>query len=167
MSLVDFYLRQTELTSHVRKQMLKDVSDEDGHWQPALGVPPIAWHVGHLATTEAATFLLMGKGEADEQLTNLLPFYRMGVHLPDDLSGLPRLSELAKLSEPWRERVIAFVKSLSADELNSELPNRMPEGLPDMIRTYADCLTALGVHEGHHNGEISLLRRLKGKAGLF
>ncbi len=166
MNGIDLFIQQTELAHGFREKLLKGISDEQGLWQPQPGIPPIAWHTGHVALVETGLFLGMGKGELSELAGRWYPLYRMGAPLPVDLNILPKLSELAPAVKEWRAETLDFVKTLKPADLSETLPHRKEGQVPDFIQTYGDCLVVLGVHAGHHNGEISLLRRQLGMDGL-
>lgn len=166
MTLVDVFIQQTERTAAFRERLLDDISDEQGHWQPQPDVPPIAWHVGHIAAVETGILLGMGKGELCELAARWYPLFKMSATLPDDLTLLPALSVLKPETAEWRKETLAFLKTLTPDALHKPLPHRKNVQIPEFLQTFNDCLGTLGVHAGHHNGEISLLRRLLGKPGL-
>lgn len=166
-ALVETYLHQTEFTARARKElMLAGLTDEESLWQPQPGIPPITWHVGHIAVTEASLFLGMGKGMWDEIDEAWIQTFSMGAALPDPITELPPLSQVLPEAARLRKRCVKHVLSLSEEDLGRKLPHRQDE-MPDFLQTYADCLRSLGLHEGHHNGEISLLRRLLGRPGPF
>jgi len=167
MSLIEQYFQQTGMLRGFQAKLLDGLDDAQGYWQPGPNIPPIAWHLGHLIYVEASVFLGLVKGAADPEIGSYQKHYRMGTVLPEPIAALPKLSEVRKLGEAWRPRVAEFLKTLNPHEL--ERPLNVPAGIevPAFLKTPGDCLRALAVHEGHHNGEISLLRRLQGLKGFI
>jgi len=165
---VELYIQQTGLGSDVRdNMMLGEISDEESLWQPYDGGPPIAWHVAHLRASEAIIFLGMGNGDWDAIDPEWMENYKMGSSIPADVNELPPLGAIKGTCARLREQTVAFLCTLAQEDLDKELPHRRDEHIPAFIRTYRDCLRVFPLHEGHHNGEISLIRRMLGKAKLF
>jgi uncharacterized protein YndB with AHSA1/START domain len=167
-ALVEFYLHQAEFAGYARREfMLGDVSDEESLWQPRTDLPPIAWHVAHLAYSEAMLFLGMCKGDTTFAPEGWSEWYPMGVDISAVASKLPPLSVVMPDVARLHGEVVAFVRTLQEDDLEKEMAYLDAERIPEFIRTPGDCLRTLALHEGHHNGEISLLRRLLNKQAPF
>jgi hypothetical protein len=87
----------------------------------------------------------------------------MGAELPKDESTLPPLSEVLPITDDLYERSETYLRTLPPETFLQPLPHRKDHLIPPFIQTLADALEVFPVHEGHHTGEISLLRRLLGK----
>ncbi len=167
MDLRSHYIRQTAMSRGILKNhLLKDLSDKEAFHVPKPGIPPIVWHVGHIAVTESAALLGMGKGEWDALPRHWLDQFAMGSRQPQDPRMFPRLSALMPEIDRLAEACIACARSLAEDELKQPLPHWKDGYLPIFMRSWAGCLTGLPVHFGHHTGQISLLRRLQEKQGF-
>ncbi len=133
LALVETYVKQTEFTGTARKELLlAGLTDEESLWQPRPGIPPIVWHVSHIAVTEASLFLGMGKGAWDEIDDAWIQTFSMGAALPNPITEIPPLSQVASEATKLRKRCIKHILSLSEEDLNRKLPHRQDE-VPERI----------------------------------
>ena len=139
--------------------LLPDMSDEDSLWRPRVDIPSIAWHVGHMATVEAVITVGLHGGRMDEIPEYWAEHYKIGATLPDPANDLTPLSQL--LPEVLRVRGIVeeYLQGVAPEDFDRPFEN-LPEGFPDAIKNLAIGLSILPIHEGHHNGEITVLTRL-------
>ena len=77
------------------------------------------------------------------------------------------LSAIQAETPRLQEACCARLATLTDDDLAK--PMEPPAGieLPEFLKTLGQALGALPVQKGHHNGEISLLRRLLGRPGVM
>jgi hypothetical protein len=165
MTAIDTFVMQYQAIATMRDGMLAGLSDAEGYWQPRPDVPPICWHIAHVARVSAGVLLGAGKGQYDLLPAAWNEFYQMGGKLPTPITRLPALStvvpELAKVDAA----ILAFVRTLAPAQLGETMPHRKP-GMPDFLKTFADALARIPIHCTHHHGEVMLLRRLQGKPNL-
>ena len=160
------YLAQAKFAAGMRADMLANVADDEAYWQPAADIPPVVWHVAHIHATNASALLGMGLGDLSAVPAGWGDLFGVGVTLPDSITALPPLSEVTAAAVDLAAAVNDYVATLDDERLDQPLPN--PEGkLPDFLKTLADCLMALHIHESHHNGETMLLLRQQGKPRMM
>ena len=105
LSPVDTFVARVGLPRTVRtKHFLDAISDEESLWRPKPDIPPVAWHVAHLATTEALTVLAMSGNQWDIIPAFWQDRYVMGAELPNDGNTLLPLSEVMPITEDLYEK---------------------------------------------------------------
>jgi len=165
MTAIDTFVTQYQTMVTMRDGMLAGLSDAEGYWQPNPEVPPICWHVAHVARVNVGVLLGAGKGVTDLLPASWNEHFSMGGKMPLPITRLPALSsvvpELAKVDAA----VLAYARTLRPEQLGEVLPFRKP-GMPEFLKTFADALGRLPIHCAHHHGEVMLLRRLQGKPNL-
>jgi len=163
---VQHYLAQAKFVAGMRAGMLADVADDEAYWQPAPDIPPVVWHAAHIHFTNASALLGMGLGDMSAAPAGWGDLFDVGAALPDPITALPPLVEVTAAAVALDAAVLDYVSTLDDERLDQPLPH--PEDkLPDFLRTLADCLMVLPVHESHHNGEIMLLLRQQGKPHMM
>lgn len=137
------------------KLNLRDISDADGRVEPAGGGNSINWVLGHVVMTRRLVLRLAGAEPVS------------GPELVELYSGEEGVVFDRSRARPL-ERLVAELDA-SQDRLREALPGLSPEALaaPARNTTVADLLTFLWFHEGYHNGQLGLLRRLVGKPGVI
>ena len=165
---IERYFKRVALPRGFREQgLLADLSDEDSLWRAQPDIPPIAWHVAHVAVAEASIILGMSAGKRDEIPEQWLTQYDLGAKIPTAPDDLPPLSAVLPETKRLQESVRAYLCGLSEDAIDAPLAHKPADSRLGFLNTLDDALETLAVHEGHHNGEISLLRRLLGRMGVI
>ncbi len=137
------------------KLNLRDISDADSLFEPPGGGNSINWVLGHVVMTRRLVLRLAGaEPTADAELVEIY-------------SGEEGVVFDRARARPL-EQLLADLDASQA-RLMEALPRLTPEALaaPARNSTVADVLTFLWFHEGYHNGQLGLLRRLVGKPGVI
>jgi len=87
--------------------------------------------------------------------------YRRGSAALRDAGNAVDLARLKSALEETQQRLIPALQALSDATLSAEVPEQFRR--PPLVGTVGQALTKLGYHEGYHNGQIGLLRRMAGK----
>jgi DinB superfamily len=77
-------------------------------------------------------------------------------------------ADLARLKlalEETHKKLIPTLQSLSDEALAAPVPEKFKR--PPLTGTVGEALASLHYHEGYHNGQIGLLRRLAGREGAI
>ena len=82
---------------------------------------------------------------------------RMGSTVVDDASAYPSKADGLKLLEQVRSDTLKFLDGVSEEDLDKPV-----EGGPPKFKTWGSVLGLIGPHEGHHNGQISVIWRRLG-----
>ncbi len=137
------------------KLNLSDISDADSRVEPAGGGNCINWVLGHLVMTRRLVLRLAGAEPASG--AELVEIYSGEEGVVFDRSRARPLEQLVAELDASQERLMAALPGLSPEALAAPVRNT----------TVADLLTFLWFHEGYHNGQLGLLRRLVGKPGVI
>jgi len=145
------------------KRNLDGLSNEDTLIQPPEGGNCLNWVLGHILTARGALLTLAGgkpvlQGDKAEH-------YRRGsagVKAGDDVLDL---ATLRGLLEDSQQQLIPALAAMSEEDLAAPVPEAMRR--PPLTGSMGDAFVRLAYHEGYHNGQIGLLRRLAGKAGAI
>jgi hypothetical protein len=163
MAIIEHWTRQIGFARWLLDALVADISDSEAAERPGPDLPPLAWHVGHVAVTNAGCYLGMGKNDWSSIPEEWITFFRQGTQLPDDASVLPALSSIVPRMHRWDDEITAYVGSLRDEDLGTELQCRERGLVPDEVRTLQDAVTFLPLHALYHTGEVGLQRRRLGK----
>jgi len=78
---------------------------------------------------------------------------------------VPDLATLRGILSDTQHRLIPALAALSDDALRQPVPDQMRR--PPLTGTVGEALIRLHYHEGYHNGQMGLLRRLVGREGAI
>jgi len=141
---------------------LQDLSNEDSLVLPEAGGNCLNWVLGHIVATRGATLMLAG---TPPTLTGEnLAIYRCGSH-PEGTDDFADLATLRGWLSDTQQQLIPALTALSEEDLNRLVPEEQRR--PPLTGSIGDALIRLHYHEGYHNGQIGLLRRLAGKEGAI
>jgi uncharacterized damage-inducible protein DinB len=137
------------------KLNLRDITEEDARRQPPGGANCIGWVLGHLVMTRRLVLRSAGAEPAGDPALVEIYSGEEGVSF-DPSRAFPLERLLADLDESQR-RLLPALAQLT------------PEALSGPVRTtvLGDFLAFLAFHEGYHNGQLGVLRRLAGKPGVI
>jgi uncharacterized damage-inducible protein DinB len=141
---------------------LQDLSNEDSLVLPEGGGNCLNWVLGHIVASRLGTLMLAG---ATPALTGerLAP-YRRGSH-PEGTEGFVDLATLRGWLSDTQQQLIPALAALSEEDLDQLVPEEQRR--PPLTGSIGDALIRLHYHEGYHNGQIGVLRRLAGKEGAI
>jgi len=141
---------------------LQELSHEDSLVLPDAGGNCLNWVLGHLVV--ARNTILMIAGAAPVLTGEQLSAYQRGSH-PEGTDGFVDLATLRGLLDDTQRQLIPALATLSEEALNGAVPEEHRR--PPLTSSVGDALIRLHYHEGYHNGQIGLLRRLAGKPGAI
>ena len=75
------------------------------------------------------------------------------------------IGTLRGLLDDSQQQLIAALAAMAAEDLAAPVPEQFRR--PPLTGSVGDALVRLHYHEGYHNGQIGLLRRLAGKPGAI
>jgi hypothetical protein len=87
--------------------------------------------------------------------------YRRGSAALREGAGAVDVARLKSAFEETQQRLIPALEALGAVALATDVPERFRR--PPLLGTVGQALVRLSYHEGYHNGQIGLLRRVAGK----
>src|SRR5271169_5853168 len=105
--------------------------------------------------------LMLAGGEPAVLTDEEAACYRRGSAALRDAGNAVDLARLKSALEETQQRLIPALQALSDATLSAEVPEQFRR--PPLVGTVGQALTKLGYHEGYHNGQIGLLRRMAGK----
>ncbi|MBN1344427.1 MAG: DinB family protein [Phycisphaerae bacterium] len=115
------------------------------------------WFVGHIGLVD--NFFLSGVAPGK---VRIVPGYDekfgMGSKPTSNPGDYPAVDEVLAYMRERREALLAVLKGMSDEDLDT----RMPEGTPDFIPTYGAAFQLAPVHEAFHLGQVSIAARALG-----
>jgi hypothetical protein len=154
--------RMYEFSYAALNRNLQDLNHDDTVVLPDGGGNCLNWVLGHVVSARSTVLMLAG---ATPTLTGQgMSVYRRGSH-PEGTDGFADLAQLRAMFDETQKQLIPALAALSEEALNSSLPEQHRR--PPLTGTIGDALIRLHYHEGYHNGQIGLLRRLAGKEGAI
>lgn len=141
---------------------LQDLTHQDSLVQPNGGGNCLNWVLGHVIVSRNLVLMLAG---ATPVLTGEhVAGYQRGSH-PEGTEKFLDLATLRGFLDDSQKQLIPALAALSDDALNRAVPEQYRR--PPLTGSLGDALIRLHYHEGYHNGQIGLLRRLAGKEGAI
>ncbi len=137
------------------KLNLRDISDADSRVEPPGGGNSINWVLGHVVMTRRLVLRLAGAEQVSDP--ELVEIYSGEEGVVFDRSRARPLERLVSDLDASQERLVQALAKLTPDALAA----------PARTSTVADVLGFLAFHEGYHNGQLGLLRRVVGKPGVI
>jgi uncharacterized damage-inducible protein DinB len=151
---------QMEIAAHVMEKNVEGMTHEDSLVQPSSGGNCANWVLGHIVRTR----------------NNVLPLVGVEPIFPKDKFDRYERHPVTKSADalPWNELLEAFrathaplmkgIEALPASALSKPAPFS-PSGNPD--ETIGSLLATIAYHEAYHGGQLALLRRVAGRAGVI
>jgi hypothetical protein len=146
------------------RRVMADVPDEKLADEPAPGLNPPLWILGHLAISNDFGLRILGKPPVCPEAW--AKCFGRGSKPADVPLPHPTKAELMQAIERGHEQVTAAARL--ADPARLALPNPAPVFKGTPVETTGDLLALLMTgHFGAHIGQLSLWRRLSGLPHLF
>jgi hypothetical protein len=141
---------------------LQDLTHQDSLLRPDGGGNCLNWVLGHVIVTRNLVLMLAG---ATPVLTGEhVAEYQRGSS-PEGTDNFLDLATLRGLLDDSQKQLIPALAALSEAKLNRDVPDQYRR--PPLTGSLGDALIRLHYHEGYHNGQIGLLRRMAGKEGAI
>ena len=145
------------------KRNLDDVTNEDSLVQPPGAGNCLNWVLGHIVV--ARNTILSLAGGTPVVGDDVAAYYRRGSEPLRLGDKVPDLATLRGLLSDTQQQLVPALAALSDEALAQPVPEQMRR--PPLTGSVADALIRLHYHEGYHNGQMGLLRRLAGKEGAI
>jgi DinB superfamily len=145
------------------KRNLEDVTNEESLVQPPGAGNCLNWVLGHIVAARNTVLKLAGGAPMVGE--DVAAHYRRGSDPLRQGDKVPDLATLRGLLSDTQRQLVPALAALSDDALAQPVPEAMRR--PPLTGSVADALIRLHYHEGYHNGQIGLLRRLAGKEGAI
>jgi DinB superfamily len=139
---------------------LDGLTHEDSVLCPEPAGNCVNWVLGHMVTGRGLVLMLAGADGAvltDDEAAR----YRRGSAALREGGSAVAIDRLKSALDETQQRLIPALNALSAESLSVDVPEQFRR--PPLLGTVGQALTRLGYHEGYHNGQIGLLRRMAGK----
>ena len=143
---------------------LAELNHEDSLFIPEPGGNCINWVLGHVISARGMMLLLTGAGAPIFSEAEAAVFARGSAALKTGDQGVD-LDRLKSALEESQKKLVPALQGLSDATLAADVPEKLKR--PPLMGTIGDALARLCYHEGYHNGQIGILRRLAGKAGAI
>jgi uncharacterized damage-inducible protein DinB len=135
---------------------LEGLSEDELWTRTSERTNPMFWLYGHIVHTRGALLRALGDdfrtGWGDK-------FQRGAVLLPRD--AYPNQAEIGQLRGESSARIQARLAALTDEQLNAPPTATLPA-----VKNMADQIAFLAFHEAYHVGQLGLLRKMLGHAGI-
>ena len=139
---------------------LDGLTHEDSMLSPEPAGNCINWVLGHMVTGRG--LVLMLAGALPTVLTDdEAAAYKRGSAALGEGGNAVDLARLKTALEETQQRLIPALQALSDATLSADVPEQFRR--PPLQGSVGQALVRLGYHEGYHNGQIGILRRMAGK----
>ena len=139
---------------------LDGLSHEDSMISPEPAGNCINWVLGHMVTGRGLVLMLAGASPTTLTDDEAAAYKRGSAALRE--GGNPvDFARLKSALEETQQRLIAALQAVSEETLAKEVPEEFRR--PPLLGSVGQALAKLSYHEGYHNGQIGILRRLAGK----
>jgi hypothetical protein len=145
------------------KRNLEDVTNEESLVQPPGAGNCLNWVLGHIVAARNTALKLAGSAPVVGE--DVAAYYRRGSDPLKPGGKVPDLATLHGLLSDTQRQLVPALSALSDEALTQPVPEALRR--PPLTGSVADALVRLHYHEGYHNGQIGLLRRLAGKEGAI
>jgi hypothetical protein len=139
---------------------LDGLTHDDSMLSPEPAGNCINWVLGHMVTGRGLVLMLAGASPAvltEDEAAG----YRRGSAALSSGGHAVDLARLKSAFEETQQRLIPALQALGDATLSAEVPEQFRR--PPLQGSVGQALVRLGYHEGYHNGQIGILRRLAGK----
>lgn len=143
---------------------LKELTHDDTMFIPEPSGNCINWVLGHIISARGMMLLLTGAGAPLFSREEAAVFQRGSTAMKSGEQGMD-LERLKAAFEESQKKLIPALQVLSDEALAAEVPEKFKR--PPLTGSVGDALARLCYHEGYHNGQIGILRRLAGKEGAI
>ena len=152
-----------DMSLHVLKTYISDLSDADLLRRPGDGCNHLAWQLGHLISSEVSLLDSVCPGKGADLPAGFAEQHAKETCQSDDAAAFRTKQEYLDLFEKVRSATLAALESLPDAELDSPSPERMREHFP----TVGHMFTLIGTHPMMHAGQFAVVRRQLGKPILM
>ena len=141
---------------------LQDLTHAESIFTPQNGGNCLNWVLGHVVVARNGALNLIGSTPV--QLGEKMALYQRG-SAPSGGEQYLDLATLRGFLDDSHQRLIPELAGISDSVLARSVPE--PYNRPPLTGSIGDALIRLHYHEGYHNGQIGLLRRMAGKEGAI
>jgi len=165
MAILDILIHNLNRSLEMLKSTLADFTDEEMLTRPCAGANHPLWQIGHLCVAETFMINSIKPGAMPELPAGFFEKFENNkkTNLVDDPKQLATKQQVVDLLTRTRQATIAFVKTVSAAELEKPAPERFIKN----FATVADLLMLPSSHFIMHMGQIQVARRKLGKPIIF
>jgi len=139
---------------------LDGLTHEDSMLCPEPAGNCVNWVLGHMVTERGLVLMLAGT-DGSVLSEDEAALYRRGSAALREGGSAVDIARLKNALEESQQRLVPALQALSDEVLAAEVPEQFRR--PPLMGTGGQALVRLGYHEGYHNGQIGLLRRMAGK----
>ncbi len=139
---------------------LDGLTHEDSMLSPEPAGNCINWVLGHMVTGRGLVLMLAGASPTvltDQEAAA----YKRGSAALSEGGNEVDLARLRSAFDETQQRLISALQTLDDATLSAEIPEQFRR--PPLLGTVGQALAKLSYHEGYHNGQIGILRRMAGK----
>lgn len=153
-NLLESGLAALAFARSVSTKLIEGIPADQSMLQPVPDANHLRWIAGHLAWTDDA-FLTMVTGAESGIPADWGAKFGYGSTVSSDPADYPELDALREACDERRGALIAWLESLSDEELMQPLP----ENLASFAPSIAALMGTMAAHEGMHAGQLTIIRK--------
>jgi len=139
---------------------LEGLTHDDSMLSPEPAGNCINWVLGHMVTGRGLILMLAGASPTVLTEEEAASYKRGSAALTEGRTSVD-FARLRSALEETQQRLIPALQALGEANLSVEVPEQFRR--PPLQGTIGQALVRLSYHEGYHNGQIGVLRRMAGK----
>jgi len=144
------------------KRNLDDLTHAESVVTPPNGGNCLNWVLGHMVVARNTALRLAG-GSPVPMGEQMARYQRCSS--PQGSEQFLDLATLRGFLDDSQQQLLPVLAAMSENALASPVPEALNR--PPLTGSIGDALIRLHYHEGYHNGQIGLLRRIAGKEGAI
>jgi len=141
---------------------LDGVTHDESLHAPEPGGNCLNWVLGHVVVSR--NLILTLAGATPVMTGEKVAVYQRG-SMPSKAEEHVDIATLRSLFDDSQRQLIPALSGMTEEALAHGIPEQFRR--PPLTGSIVDGLTRLHYHEGYHNGQIGLLRRVAGKQGAI
>jgi uncharacterized damage-inducible protein DinB len=134
------------------------VADGDEWKRPTPQTNPMLWILGHMVQTRVALLKLLG----DEFDTGWGDLFARGSALVEDAERYPAREAVQNMAQALNARLYGRLATLTDDELSKPASRAFTPA----VKTLADQISFLTMHDTYHVGQLGYVRKALGLPGV-
>lgn len=160
--ILEYALANLTFTRGALERLYTDFPKDKLCHQPFPGANHALWTLGHLATADEYFLDKIGSKPTTRFKELEGKFFMKSTPSPN-MRDYPPFEELQTYFRDARERLLAYFRSLSPQQLTEPLDSQSKQFAPDR----ATLMRSIAWHEGFHTGQLAVIRKSLGITPAF
>ena len=160
--ILEYGLSNMAFTRGALERLYSDFPKDKLCHQPFPGANHALWTMGHLATADEHFLQKIGN-RPTTKFNDLQSIFFMKSTPSPNLKDYPPFEDVQTYFRDARERLVAYFRSLTPEQLSEPLDSQMKQFAADR----AMLMRSIAWHEGFHTGQLAVIRKSLGLNPAF